>query len=126
MLITLFAGMLPVLLAYQRAVVPSACARAGVQMLIPLGQRSLHFNEIDESSAVAFLRSFPTQSFSLWANVEWRRTAGTDKLQFGTRVIDNGVRMIYYLSDKEKRDRGLGGSPVEDGGLEIFLDMNAR
>ena len=73
---------------------------------------------------MAYLRSFPTSAFNLWSNTEWQRLGVKQKLDFGTRDIDSGVRIVYFLTPAQARAKGLAGLQ-EDGGFEIVVRGNA-
>ena len=86
--------------------------------------RRLSFATLDTQKAVRYLHSFPSAAFGMWSVVEWERLGVPAKLEFGTQQLDNGVRLIYYLTPAETRSRGLAGL-VEDGGFELLVSGNS-
>lgn len=95
---------------------------AGLAATLP--RRRLFFSSLDEAAAVSYLRSFPTQAFQLWSTTEWQRLGVDEKLEFSTRTIDGGVRIVYYLPPPDARRLGLAGV-VEDGGFELTASQNS-
>ena len=102
----------------------AAIAVAAAAAAAALPKRRISFSTIDEREAVSYLRSFPTQAFQIWGDIEWKRLGAPGKLDFSVRPIDNGVRFQYFLNDEQARSRGLAGL-VEDGGFELAVQGKA-
>ena len=102
----------------------AAVAVAAAAAAAALPKRRISFSTIDEREAVSYLRSFPTQAFQIWGDIEWKRLGAPGKLDFSVRPIDNGVRFQYFLNDEQARSRGLAGL-VEDGGFELAVQGKA-
>lgn len=58
------------------------------------------------------------------STVEWGRLGVDQKLEFSTTKLDNGVRINYFLTPAQARERGLAGVQ-QDGGFELTVDGNA-
>ena len=86
--------------------------------------RRLQFSSLDKSLAVSYLRGFPTSALGLWSVTEWNRLGVPEKLDFSTRNIEDGVRVVFYLTPTETREAGLAGLQ-EDGGFELAVRGNA-
>lgn len=78
---------------------------------------TIYFKDLDEAAAVKLLHAYPTQAFAQWGAKEWQQF-GMDKLTFSVVRQADGVKLTYYLSEEQKRAKGLGGLQ-EDGSYEL-------
>ena len=87
-------------------------------------QRRIFFGSLDEVSAIRYLQSFPTQALQLWSIVEWTRLGVPARLKFSAAPTEDGIRIVYYVEDEAAKARGAGGV-VEDGGIELSVEMRS-